>query len=297
MSRTERFGLSAALTTPFAEDGRVDIALATSHAKTCLAKGCDSVTLFGTTGEGTSISDAERVALFEGFVAGGIPADKIVVGVAETAIDEAIAKVQLALKGGCRAVLLLPPFYFKGVSDDGLFGWFEAVLGGLGTDARDIILYHIPSVAQVGLPVPLVRRITDAFPKAIRGVKDSGGQWSHTEALLAACPDLEILVGDERDLARAVRAGGAGAISGMGNVFPARVRRLAVDGIDDPAINELVEAVLTVPVTPAVKALVAHVSGDPRWSRTRAPLLPTPTADVARMVEIFDRLFSDSLAA
>ncbi len=181
MSRTERFGLSAALTTPFAENGRVDIVLATSHAKACLAKGCDSVTLFGTTGEGTSISDAERIALFEAFIAGGIPADKIVVGVAETAIDEAIAKVRLALKGGCRAVLLLPPFYFKGVPEDGLFGWFEAVLSGLDADARDIILYHIPSVAQVGLPVPLVRRITDAFPKAIRGVKDSGGHWPHTK--------------------------------------------------------------------------------------------------------------------
>lgn len=297
MASAERFGLSAALTTPFADNGGVDLERFVAHARRCLATGCDSVTLFGTTGEGTSISDVERSTIFSAFVTGGIPANKIVVGVAETAIDEAIAKVRSAVEDGCRAVLLLPPFYFKNVPEDGLFRWFEAVLAGLGADARDIILYHIPSVAQVGLSVPLVRRIADAFPKAIRGVKDSGGHWPHTEALLAACPDLEILVGDERHLARAVRAGGAGAISGMGNVFPARVRRLAVDGTDDPAINELVDAILTVPVTPAVKALVGHVSGDASWSRPRAPLVPTPATDVARLVEIIDRLFSDSLAA
>lgn len=294
MTLPERFGLSAALTTPFDPQDRVDHRRLVDHAARCLSSGCDSVTLFGTTGEGASLSGEERDSAFRALIAGGIAPNRLVYGVAETAAGNAVARARAALEAGVRAVLLLPPFYFKNPSEAGVFDWYASVFRALGPAARDVLLYHIPSVTEVPLSLTLVRRLAEAFPGVVRGVKDSGCDWPATERLLAARGDLEILVGDERDLARAVRAGGAGAISGMGNVCPGRVRRLAVDGVDDPALCELVEAVIRTPVTPAVKALVAHVTGDAAWARTRAPLEPTPPATAAALAELHDRVFPDA---
>ena len=294
MSRKERFGLSAALTTPFDAEGRVDLDRLVAHGRNLLGRGCDSLTLFGTTGEGASLSAEERMAMFDALIGGGVAPDRLVCGIAETAVGTAVARARSALDAGVRAVLILPPFYFKNPSDTGVFDWYAAVFRGLGAAARDVLLYHIPSVTEVPLSLNLVRRLAAAFPGVVRGVKDSGCDWPATEKLLAARGDLEILVGDERDLARAVRAGGAGAISGMGNVRPERVRRLAVDGVDDQAVNRLVDEVSTLPVTPAVKALVAHVTGDAAWARTRAPLEATPAAAAAMLAALHDRVFPDA---
>ncbi|MDK9698255.1 MAG: dihydrodipicolinate synthase family protein [Siculibacillus sp.] len=294
MSGRDRFGLSAALTTPFDEEGRIDLHRLVGHARRCLDRGCDSVTLFGTTGEGASIAADERVAVFEALIAGGVAPGRLVVGVGETSVGTAVLRARTALEAGVRAVLMLPPFYFKKPSDTGVFDWYAAVFAGLGSAARDVLLYHIPSVTEVPLSLALVRRLADAFPGVVRGVKDSGCDWPATEKLLAARGGLEILVGDERDLGRAVRNGGAGAISGMGNVCPERVRRLAVEGADDPGLNALVDAVLKVPVTPAVKALVAHCTGDASWARTRPPLEPTPAAAATELAGIHDRVFPDA---
>jgi 4-hydroxy-tetrahydrodipicolinate synthase len=297
MSHEDRFGLSAAVATPFDAEGRVDLARLAAHARRCLERGCDSVTLFGTTGEGASLAAAERTAMFDAVVGGGVAPDRIVCAVAETAVGTAILRARDALEAGVRAVLILPPFYFKAPSDAGVFEWYAAVFGGLGATARDVLLYHIPSITEVPLSISLVRRLADAFPGVVRGVKDSGCDWPATERLLAARGDLEILVGDERDLARAVRNGGAGAISGMANVAPERIRRLAVEGLDDPAVSELVDAVVEVPVTPGVKALVAHVTGDAAWARTRAPLEPTPDAAAKRLAAVYDRVFPEARAS
>ena len=296
MTIATRFGLSAALTTPFDAAGRIDVAKMVAHARHCLASGCDRVTLFGTTGEGASIGRRDRLAILEAMIAAGISGDRLVGAVAETAASDAAETARLVLDAGCRNVMLLPPFYFKGPSADGVFAWFAAVFETLGPAARDVILYHIPSVTEVPLTLELIGRLATAFPEVVRGVKDSSCDWRFTEALLAARGSLEILVGDERDLARAVRSGGAGAISGLANVCPARVRGLAVDGRDDPAVAALVDAVVAHPVTPAVKALLAHVTGDPSWGRTRPPLVPTPAAAAADLAALHDRLFAEAPA-
>lgn len=291
MSDGRRFGLSAALTTPFREDGRIDLAKMVGHARRCLAEGCDSITLFGTTGEGPSISRDERIAVFAAMIAGGIPTDRIVCGVTETSVASAAEMAKVALESGCRNAMLTPPFYFKNPSDEGVYAWFAAVFAMLGDSARDIILYHIPSATLVPLSHELILRLAADFPTIVWGVKDSGCDWAFTEKLLAARGHLQIMVGDERDLARAVRIGGSGAISGLANVCPGRIRGLAVDGRDDPAVSSLVDEVLRLPVTPAVKSLVAHVSGDPIWSRTRAPLDATPSASATALAAFYDRVF------
>lgn len=291
MSKTARFGLSVALTTPFDPDGRIDLDRMTAQARRCLAGGCDGVTLFGTTGEGASIARGERAEVLAAMGRAGIAPDRIVCGVAETAVAEAAARAGEALDAGCRNVMMPPPFYFRHPSVDGLFEWYAAVFRGLGSRARDVVLYHIPSATEVPLPLELILRLARAFPGVVVGVKDSGGDWAFTEALLEARGALEIMVGDERHLARAVRRGGAGAISGLANVCPGRVRGLAVDGRDDPGVVELVDALVRLPVTPAVKALVAHVVGDEAWRRTRPPLDPTPVAAAAALADLHDRVF------
>jgi 4-hydroxy-tetrahydrodipicolinate synthase len=294
---SQTFGLSAALTTPFAADGSaIDIDAMVAHAQRCLASGCDSVTLFGTTGEGCSVGSGERRAVLSSFVAAGIAPASLVAGVLVDSIEDAADQAGEALAAGVRNVLLAPPSYFKNVSDDGLFAWFAAVFAKLGGGARDVIVYNIPSVTMVTLSVELVGRLRTAFPGIVTGVKDSSGNWPHTERLLEAHRDLAILIGDERDLARGVRLGGQGAISGVANFLPQEVRAMAVEGRDDRRVEDLVEELLNYPVTPAVKALVAHTTGDDVWLRVRPPLVPVPAADRQRIGAAFDTLFRTQAA-
>ncbi|WP_026873580.1 dihydrodipicolinate synthase family protein [Inquilinus limosus] len=293
----ERFGLSAALTVPFRPDGHVDFPRLVAHARWCLAHGCRTVTAFGTTGEGAAFSLPEREQVLGAFAGAGIEGRQLVGGIAASSAEEAVAQARLALDFGADALLLPPPFYFKGVGDDGLFAWFARVFEQLGAAARDVILYHIPSVTQVPISVDLVGRLRAAFPEVIRGVKDSSGDWDYAQALLAAHRDLAILIGDERCLAAAVRLGGQGAISGIANIYPEAMLPMVRDGRENDLILRLVEALLAYPVIPAVKALVAHRSGDPTWLATRAPLQPLSPAQAKDLAAVAESLFTARAAA
>nr|WP_264196365.1 dihydrodipicolinate synthase family protein [Microvirga lenta] len=291
-----RFGLSAAMTTPFHESGALDLPRLADHARWCLASGCASVTVFGTTGEGVSVGTSGREQVLGALAAAGIEGEGVVYCIAASSIHEAVVQGRMAAEFGCTGLLLTPPFYFKGVSDDGVFSWIAAVLQKLGSAARNIILYNIPSVTQVSLSVELIERIKREFPGAIAGVKDSSGNWEYTQRLLAAHGDLAILIGDERYLAEGVRRGGQGAISGLANICPEALRPLAMDGQDDQRINRLVDEVLKYPVVPAVKALLARRTGDKAWLNVRAPLVRLPAADVGRLGGFYDDLFTDKAA-
>lgn len=293
---TSGFGLSAALTTPFDGDGAVAVDVLVAHARRCLDNGCDSVTLFGTTGEGCSVGNRERAVVLSAFLEGGIAAGNMVAGVLVDSAEDAAEQAAQALDAGVRNILLAPPSYFKNVSDEGIFAWHARVFALLGSKARDIIVYNIPSVTQVRLSVPLVSRLRQAFPGIVTGVKDSGGDWSHTEQLLKEHSDLIILIGDERHLAQGTRMGGQGAISGVANFLPQAVRAMAVDGQDDARVESLVVELLNYPVTPAVKVLVAHCSGDAIWLNVRPPLVPFAEAERAHITGVFSGLFTEKAA-
>lgn len=293
---TDRFGLSAALTTPFNSNGAVDFPRLAAHARWCLDNGCSNVTAFGTTGEGASIGLSGREQVLGALAGGGLIGRDVVFCVAATSVHEALLQARLGYDFGARGILFPPPFYFKGVSDDGLFAWYRQVIEKLGAAARNIILYNIPSVTHVALSVDLIGRLRKAFPDVIIGVKDSSGDWPYTQQLLAAHKDIAILIGDERFLAEGIRRGGQGAISGLANVRPDLLRSMIDHGQDDVRINSLVDEVLKYPVTPAVKALVAHRTGDDTWLNVRAPLLPTPVAARAELYAAFDRIFAAKAA-
>lgn len=289
--RKDRFGLSVALATPFAENRSIDLPRLVAHGRQSLADGCASLTVFGTTGEGASLGQGERQRALGALAGAGVdPRTQMVIGIASASVEDAIAQGRAGLRLGCPSFLLAPPFYFKGVGDEGLFDWFAAVLTGLGPQASNVILYHIPQVTSVGLSIALVDRLKKAFPAQVRGVKDSSGDWANAEALLAHHADLHILIGDERLLAKAMRQGASGAISGLLNVAPDLMQPL-LDGVEEPRINAMVEAVLPFAVTAAIKTLVGLRRNDAvAWSRMRAPLAALGEAEARALGATVDAI-------
>jgi 4-hydroxy-tetrahydrodipicolinate synthase len=286
-----RFGLSCAITTPMRQGGGIDLPRLVHHARHVLAQGCDSVTLFGTTGEGAALGLPARTAMMGALIGAGVdPAKQIYAGVAAASLHEAVEQAQVALDAGAKGLLVAPPFYFKGVGDEGLYAWFSQFFEKLGASARNAILYHIPSVTAVDISVALVQRLKTAFPGIVTGVKDSSCDWPTTEAFLKAHGELAILVGDERLLGRAVRAGAQGSICGVANLVPHLLRPIVYEGAENPVVNALVDEICSHPVLPAVKALVGHLHGDPGYGAMRPPLEALGESERKALFSAFDRI-------
>lgn len=290
-----RFGISTALVTPFTAAG-VDVPRLASHADECLRRGCTTATVFGTTGEGPSVETSERNRVAAELIALGIPAARLVEGVIACSIEEAADCTRRALQRGAHAVLLAPPFYFRPVPDEAVLAWFTAVFRSVGSGLRDIVLYHIPGMTGVPLSHSVIRRLAQDFPGAIRGVKDSAGDAEATFALIKAFPELDILVGDERYLGRACAAGGAGSICGMANLVPEAIIALAESGRDDSRVVALVDEIVSHPVVPMVKALVAHLRQDRVWAVTKPPLAALDEQSAARAIALLARFAAGSKA-
>lgn len=293
----DSIGLSCALSTPFRADGSIDPGRLVRHARWVVDNGCDSVTVFGTTGEGASVGLPGRHLTLGALDAAGFDLNRqVIAGVSASAFEDVLEQCRIGLDSGCRALLLAPPFYFGEPSDEALYAFFAQLFDRLGPSLRDVILYHIPGMTKVSISVELTRRLAEAYPGAIIGVKDSAGDWAMTERRLNELKGLQILIGDERQLARAVRHGGGGTICGLANVAPDLLRPLAWDGRDDPRVGRMVEAVLTHSFMPAIKALIAERLGDPAWRVMRAPLSALSAAD-ARALHAAIQSVRDAKAA
>jgi len=286
----EILGLSCAMLTPFTKAGAIDWQRFGSHASNLLASGVKAVTAFGTTGEGISLSRAERAPLYAEFAKHGVPADKIVECVYGPSSQDAGDHVRAALDAGCAAILLTPPFYFKGPSEEGVFNWFCEVFDRAGEGVRDIIVYNIPSLTAVTITPELVSRLRQRYPDAIGGVKDSSGDWDQTQAFIKTHPDLAILVGHEGYLAQAIKLGASGSISGLANLAPKTIAKL-VEGTHEAVIDEALDVILSRPIVPGLKVAMVAQTGDPEWARVRAPLVSfTDADDIARCKELAGKL-------
>lgn len=289
------FGIAAALVTPFDPGGRPDQGRLVRHASDLLARGCSGIGLFGTTGEGPSVGLRERTPVLQALAAAGIGGDKLVYGVAVTAVDDALAHARLAADFGCRRLLVTPPFYYPGVDAGAVRDWFAAFLGPL-PEGTEVILYNIPQVTGVPVPVETVRALRDQFPAIVTGVKDSAGDWENTRRLLAAFPDLDIMIGDERLLERGVALGASGSITGVANFRPETLTAIMAGHPADPAIVPLVNAIVALPVTPAIKVLVGHATGDRAWRAVRPPFSELSDSDAATLIQTTDALFARAVA-
>jgi 4-hydroxy-tetrahydrodipicolinate synthase len=265
--------------TPLDTSGGVDHGMLVAHAKSLLARGVDGIAPFGTTGEGQSFAVVERAAGVDALLAGGISGERLVAATGCAALPETIALTRHGVQAGCAACLVLPPFFWKDATDEGLFAWYAQVIEAVGDARLRVYLYHIPQVSGTPLSVDLIARLAAAFPGIIAGVKDSAGNWDNTQALLARVPQLAILVGHEPHLPRLLRAGGAGTICGVANVFPALVRALFSSGVtpaDEQRVVTFIEIAFRQPFLAGFKALLAEQTRNPAWRVVRAPLLPLP---------------------
>jgi len=262
--------------TPFNDDLTVAEDLFVRHAVWLMAEGCSALTPFGTTGEALSMGLEERKRLLEWLIRAEIPADKLLVGTGTANLPDTVALSRHAMDLGCAAAMLLPPFYYKGVSDEGIFRYVEALIAAV-PEIR-IFLYHIPPIAAVGYSPALAARLRASFPNRIVGLKDSSGDWSNTEAYLDQVPGLNVFPGSEGFLLQALAKGGGGCITATGNVNAAAIRAL-YDNWQGSAAERLAQGVLAVrdavqayPLIPALKWLLADASGDARWNNLRPPL-------------------------
>lgn len=290
---SRKFGIFAAMTTPFRDDGAIDLGKLVAHAYSCIKAGCAGISTFGTTGEGPSISTPERRLVFEALRSGGIEGARIVPGIAVSAVDDAAANAQVAAEFGCRALLVTPPTFYKDIGAAEVTEWFAALLAKTAADGPGYILYNIPQVTGVKVATETIAALAARFPGRIVGVKDSSGDWENALHMLQAFPDLAILIGDERVLDKAVKLGAAGAISGVANFRADLLNDVMAGRPASPALAPLVDAIVAHPPTPAVKALVGYLSGDASWRRVRPPLRALSDAEAQHLERRHDELFAE----
>jgi 4-hydroxy-tetrahydrodipicolinate synthase len=280
-------GVWPAALTPFDERMAVDVPRLVSHCRALLQVGCRGISLFGTTGEGTALSADERKAALEAVIAEGLPADRLIPAVGCCDVPTTAALSAHAARQGAAGVLALPPFYPKDLREEGLYRHFSSVIERLGATpgirVPRLCLYNFPFHTGVTLSPGLVRRLADAFPGVVVAIKDSSADWPLSSSYLDALPDLDVFVGDENSILRALGKNGAGTISGMANIIPSTLIAL-VEGPRakaseiDTAVHKAVQAMDGHSFIPSIKAAIAAQSGDASWLRVRPPLEPVPAA-------------------
>ena len=287
------YGIWAPALTPMTADLAPDPARFTAHLRWLLDKGCHGAAIFGTTGEATSFSVDERIELLDAALAAGIPAGRLMVGTGCCALGDTLRLTRHAVDSGCGSVLMLPPFYYKGVSDDGLFASYAEVIERVGSSNLGIYLYHFPRLSGVPITAGLTERLAGAYPTVIKGVKDSSGDAQSTADFIARFPDLAIFPGTESLLLAGLRQGGVGSITASANVNAPAIRRVydAWRSGDEAAaaLQERISAhriaLQSEPLIPTLKRLVARDRGDPAWGHMRPPLTPMDAAAAARQDE------------
>jgi 4-hydroxy-tetrahydrodipicolinate synthase len=283
-------GVLVPVLTPFTPSGAPDAGRFIAFCRWLLDQGAGGLSVFGTTSEANSMSGPERMALLDALIEAGIPPDKLMPGTGACSASEAASLVRHAVGHGCGGVLMLPPFYYKGVSDDGIFAFVSTVIDKVASPALRVYLYHIPPVAQVGYSLDLVGRLIKAYPETVVGLKDSSGDWSNTAALLERFPGFAVFPGSEVFLLDALRKGGAGCITASGNVNVPGIRKVYENWRGPQAdalqaeITTLRKALQAYPMIPALKRIVAHFHDDPNWGAVRPPLVPLDPAQSSALI-------------
>jgi 4-hydroxy-tetrahydrodipicolinate synthase len=298
MTATERPGeVLAPVVTPFASDLTPDASRLVRHCRWLLRHDV-GLAVFGTNSEANSLGVAEKLALLDALVDAGIAPARLMPGTGCCALPDTVELTRRAMRHGCRGVLMLPPFYYKGVSDDGLFASYAEVIERVADDRLRIYLYHIPPVSQVPITLALIERLLARYPRIVAGVKDSSGDWSNTRAMIErfAPQGFRVFSGSETFLLATLRAGGAGCISATANVNPAAIARLAREWQSgeaetlQQALDRVRGAFQQVPMIGALKAAIAHFGSDPAWNTVRPPLTQLAPAQQAQLLTALDAI-------
>jgi 4-hydroxy-tetrahydrodipicolinate synthase len=291
------YGIWTPVLMPIDESNSIDAARFMEHARASLDRGCHGVAIFGTTSEANSFSVAQRKALIETALEGGLSPQRIMVGTGCCAISDSVELTRHAASLGCKKVLVLPPFYYKNMSDAGLYRSFATLIERVADPQLRIYLYHFPQLSGVPITFGLIEMLLDAFPGVIAGLKDSSGDWNNTAALLQRFPDLGVFPGSETFMLEGLRAGGVGCITATANANAAAIRRVydawRRDDDETSALNERTvavrNAIAAYPLVPALKYLVSRSRNDPAWRAVLPPMLPMGDEDGATLVDALTR--------
>lgn len=286
-------GVLSAAFTPVSRDGSFDASRMAAHCQHLLADGCNRIALLGTTGEANNFSTGERKAILEAVVSQGVAGDELAPGTGVCSFTETADLTRHALSVGVTTVLVLPPFYYKGVGDEGLYEYYSRVIDGTGDTRLRIVLYHIPQMSAVPLSDTLIARLIQSFPGTIVGVKDSSGDLDHMRGLIKTFPNLAIFAGADHLLGPILRAGGAGCITATSNLIAPLLAQLFAqvrEGADDATTQALEARIATIrglfqrwPQIPALKAAHGLRSGDGVWRNVRPPMEPLGEDQVSEM--------------
>ena len=281
-SRVKRIeGVLSPVITPFGKDYAPDAKRFVAHCRWLLRSGCAGLAVFGTNSEANSMSVAEKRKLLEALVAGGVEPSALMPGTGHSALTDSIELTRAAVSMGCAGVLMLPPFYYKGVSDEGLYRNFAEIIERVGDERLQLYLYHIPPVSQVAITLNLIEKLLSKYPGIVAGVKDSSGDWANTKAMLDAFAKggFDVFAGSETFLLDNMRNGGKGCITATGNINPGAIanvyrnwRSADADKLQ-AGITATRKIVQKQPMIPALKSAVAHFGNDPQWKTCRPPLV------------------------
>jgi len=292
-------GVIAPTLTPFNDDLSIALDLYVDHARHLLATGCAGLAPFGTTGEALSAGIDERIGALDRLIDRGVDPKRLIPGTGLTNLIDTARLTRHAVERGCAGAMVLPPFYIKDVTDDGLFAYYARLIERVGSDDLRIYLYHIPPVAHVGLSIELVQRLHSAFPAQIVGIKDSSGDWANTRRLLTEVPGLIVYPGSELPLFDALALGAAGCITATANINATQIAK-AIDlqrsGREAEA-KQLHESVKKLRLKiqefgqiVAQKYLLAVWKNEPRWRTVRPPLVELNDAVGLRLRTALDEI-------
>ena len=288
-------GVNVAVLTAMRPDLTVDLDVMAAHSRWLLEQGANGLGVLGTTGEANSLGISERLHLMEGLVERGLPADKMLPGVGVPAISDTVAMARRAAELGCRGCLVLPPFFYKNPSEDGLFAYYSEIIQRVG-GALALYFYHFPAQSAVPITLSLIERLLRAHPGAMRGIKDSTGDWSNTKSYIDhfAADGFEVYCGDDGHLLQNLQAGGAGSISAASNVSAAINARVYANWENREAasaqqtLTAMRAAITAAPLIPGLKALVARHTGEADWETIRPPHVKLNSEQKAKLFSNFD---------
>lgn len=288
-------GVFAAALTPLAEDLRPDHEAVVRHYRWLLAQGCDGIVCLGTTGEANSFALEERLALLEVLGETDLPG-RLIVGTGCCAVPDTVRLTRQALAIGAAGVLVLPPFYYKGVSDDGLFAAYAETIERVGDAALRLYIYHFPKMTGLDISLGLVQRLIKVYPETVVGVKNSSGDWRDISAMLQAFPGFDVFAGSEEFLLETLRLGGPGCMSATVNVLAPQTAELYAKWRAEEAealqerVTTLRHAISQVPPIAAMKAMLARRTGHAAWRAVRPPLCPLSPAEETRLFAALETL-------
>jgi 4-hydroxy-tetrahydrodipicolinate synthase len=294
MSTPHPRGVFSAALTPLDAELAPDHAAFVAHAKRLIEQGCDGIAMLGTTGEANSFTVSERMALLEATVAGGVAPTRLLPGTGVAALPDTVALTRHALSLGVTTVVMLPPFYYKGVSDDGLFASYAQVVERVGDGRLRVVLYHIPPMSAVPISFGLIERLRARFPDTFSGIKDSSGDLGNMQWLVKAFPGLAVLAGADPLMLPLLKSGGAGCITATSNLVASDLAFVFRHHADSARKAE-VEAAQTRIVAArnlasrfsqiaSLKVLLAARTNSPGWRRLRPPLMPLAQEEAAALL-------------